>query len=329
MIELFCVVGIKYFEGWICMWVRYISFFILSASMLYLVIYSIIFSFKFSLTAFFLLLVFGFSILYAIFTEFKAIKKSSKTKTTFNFLSLLCVFGGALSTYFLNIYLSQGSIIAASLIGIIGSIFFPKYSLALYTGAFVGMISPDFSHNFYHICAACIIAGFIYELSKETFVGAGGKLGTIAFSSWLITYLIFDLTLLQSSFNYQIGYELLLISFIGAITTYVLYNYFSLDPVLSSALISLIGALILPVIIPDLKNISPSIIMAATFAGMSSKKRENWYKMILISFIVPIFFTCSYCNLGGIGGKLGTIAFSSVLTIDGIFILLKDISYKN
>lgn len=310
------------------MWARYISFFILSASMLCLVSSSIIYSFKFNLNVFFLLLLFVLGILYAIVSEFKAIKKSS-TKLKFNFMSLLCVFCGALSTYFLNISLSQGSIIAASLIGIIGSIFFPKYSLPIYTGAFVGMISGDFSHNFYHICVACLIAGLLYEFSKEIFVGAGGKLGTIAFSSWIITYFIFNLTLLQFTINYKSGYELLLISFIGSITTYLVHNFLLKDAVLSSALISLIGALILPVLFPDLTNISPSLMMAATFAGMSSKKRESFYNMIFISLIVPIFFICSYCNLGGIGGKLGTIAFCSVLSIEGIFNLFKDISSRN
>ncbi|HOP24332.1 MAG TPA: hypothetical protein PLO45_03335 [Defluviitoga sp.] len=311
------------------MWARYVSFFILSVSMLYLVISSIIFSFKFNLTAFFLLLFFVFGILYALVAEFKSIKTSSKSNSGFNFLSFVSVIVGALSTYFLNIYLDQGSIIAASLIGIIGSIFFPKYSLPIYTGAFVGMISPDFSHNFYHICAACIIAGFIYELSKEIFVGTGGKLGTIAFSSWVITYLLFNLTFLHPAFNYKIGYELFLISFVGTITTYLLHNFFLKDVVLSSALISLMGALILPVLFPNLKNISPSLMMAATFAGMSSIKRENFYKITFTSLVVPVFFICSYCSLGGVGGKLGTIAFSSVLTVEGIFNLLKDISSRN
>lgn len=103
---------------------------------------------------------------------------------------------GALSTFFINIELKFGPVIAAGFIGTLAS-FVPSINRkskllkeappAIYCGAFVGMTSASVAPNLKFILLAGIIAGSILILSKNIFNGFGGKLGTIAFGGVAIT----------------------------------------------------------------------------------------------------------------------------------------------
>ncbi len=103
---------------------------------------------------------------------------------------------GALSTFFINIELKFGPVLAAGFIGTLAS-FVPSINRksnllkeappAIYCGAFVGMTSASVAPNLKFILLAGIIAGSILILSKNIFNGFGGKLGTIAFGSIAIT----------------------------------------------------------------------------------------------------------------------------------------------
>lgn len=44
---------------------------------------------------------------------------------------------------------------------------------------------------------------------------------------------------------------------------------------------------------------------------------------IIVSLLLGIMFVYSYCHFGGAGGKLGTLAFASVITYKGIEIVFK------
>lgn len=115
---------------------------------------------------------------------------SSKTviSNTNSFLPLLVVIGGT-STYFLSIQLGLGSVIAASIVGLIAS-FIPDITkkswtnsipAPVYTGAFVGMSAIYVAPNYLFILLASMMSGGIYMIVKNDLNGFGGKLGTIAF----------------------------------------------------------------------------------------------------------------------------------------------------
>ena len=103
---------------------------------------------------------------------------------------------GALSTFFINIELKFGPVIAAGFIGTLAS-FVPSINRkskllkeappAIYCGAFLGMTSASVAPNLKFILLAGIIAGSILILSKNIFNGFGGKLGTFAFGCVAIT----------------------------------------------------------------------------------------------------------------------------------------------
>lgn len=262
-----------------------------------------------------------------MFQQFLNIK-DNKNNTKIDYRDVFYVFLGGLLAYIINIYFGQGAIIAASLVGILGYGFISKFSIQLYTGAFVGMVSPDVYHDFYHIVMISLIAGFIFAFSSNVFEGIGGKLGAIAFSSWTLLYYICDIRLLSNSYQNNMRYELFLITFLGFSITYFLSKILNNDVVFSSSIVSLIGALIMPEIISNYTNDYTLLLMASTFAGMSSKEKiNNVFEVILISIALPILFIYSYSHFGGGGGKLGTIAFGAVLASYGIKNIL--INIKN
>ncbi len=99
---------------------------------------------------------------------------------------------GAVICYLLNIHTDFGSVLSAGIVGTLASfipllnkksIYLSKLPSAIYCGVFVGMSSVEVSPSIKFVVIAGIIAGIVYLLSKNLFVGLGGKLGTIAFVS--------------------------------------------------------------------------------------------------------------------------------------------------
>ncbi|MBN2367868.1 hypothetical protein JXC34_02540 [Candidatus Woesearchaeota archaeon] len=103
---------------------------------------------------------------------------------------------GAVATYFISVNLEFGPVIGAGLTGMAAYYLchFHKTALdlppAAYCGAFVGMASPFVLPNLIFVSVSGLIAGVLYYLSHDAYSGVGGKLGTIAFSSVVVTVLI-------------------------------------------------------------------------------------------------------------------------------------------
>tara|TARA_R100001369_G_scaffold92896_1_gene141114 strand:- start:139902 stop:140459 length:558 start_codon:yes stop_codon:yes gene_type:complete len=116
----------------------------------------------------------------------------SHEKPAKNYILILLVTLGALFTYLINIKLNTGPVIAAALIGTLSSaipyfltdkksILIKEIPPAVYCGTFVGMTSGNVGATYWFITLAGIISGLLYILATNTFVGVGGKLGTVAF----------------------------------------------------------------------------------------------------------------------------------------------------
>ena len=106
---------------------------------------------------------------------------------------------GAVACHILNFNYGLGSVLSAGIIGTLGSLvpifnkqssYLKKLPGAIYCGVFVGMSSNTITPTIGIVLSAGVIAGLFFLLSKNLFIGIGGKLGTMAFLGVFIVYLI-------------------------------------------------------------------------------------------------------------------------------------------
>lgn len=238
---------------------------------------------------------------------------------------LIAVVVGTLLAYFANIYLGLGAIIAASLVGLVGAAVVKEYAVEVYCGAFVGMVSPDVLHDFGHTVIAGVIAGTIFFLTRDVFKGYGGKLGAIAFSSWILVSISSRCRLLDVLVEFRhFGISIMLFSLGAAVLTYLLSVRLRNGPVFASSLVGLLGGLLLPGFGVEKASVLAAVVMAASFVGMSSEEKLSNEAAVLFSgLIMGIVFIYSANHFGGAGGKLGTLAFGSVVSSRGLVSLGK------
>lgn len=233
----------------------------------------------------------------------------------------ISVFAGGVSTYFLSVNLGLGPVIASGLIGLLGAFILKKYAVQIFCGSFAGMASFSVFCSYPGVITASFFAGLLFVLSKEVFSGFGGRLGTIAFGGCLIASQIFRLPLLNIPVpEAELCGLIVFYAVLGSVLTYVINLRFGHGPVLSSAFIGVLSGLILPAVYGNPSgSILAASVFCASFIGMSSKARlPNEGMAIAAGFICGILFIFTQPHLGGAGGKLGTIAFGSVLAISGI-----------
>jgi hypothetical protein len=261
--------------------------------------------------------------------EWLSMLKGDKNKYNFekgDIFNFIAVVIGALLTFTLSNYFAMGPVIAASLVGIIATVIVPKYDVPVYCGSFVGMASIDIFGTYSLLLLAGIIAAFIYVISKNVFTGFGGKLGAIAFAGCLSASLLGGRTLGSSSVpEWNTAVLLVIYSILGAVLTYIISVRLKNSSVISSGITGILGGLILPVAYPETGNLLAVMVICASFAGMSSKKRiANEILIAIVGFLCAILFIFTAPYFGGAGGKLGTIAFSSGIAIYGV----KEIIFK-
>ncbi len=106
---------------------------------------------------------------------------------------------GAFICYSLNVYGNLGSVLAAGFTGTIASFipmmnkksdYLKKLPAAIYCGSFVGMSSVEISPSVGFIVTAGVLTGVFFMLSKNLFLGLGGKLGSVAFLGVVVVYLL-------------------------------------------------------------------------------------------------------------------------------------------
>jgi hypothetical protein len=251
--------------------------------------------------------------------------KTTSTDRSHFLKTMVAVMAGAIGAYIMNCSLSISAIMAASLVGMIAVAVTKKSAVEVYCGAFVGMVSPQVLHDFTHTIFAGLIAGLVFYLARDVFNGYGGKLGTIACSSWIIMTAISSVKLLDTQVEIRhSGLSIMLYSLGSALLTYMLSVRFKNGPVLASSVVSLAGAVILPAIHGVSAGLLTGVVMAASFAGMSSKeKMRNELEILLSGALLGIMFIYSANHFNGAGGRLGTLAFGSVVSARGIIFLIQ------
>ncbi len=235
-------------------------------------------------------------------------------------LNFLAVFLGAVLTYWISVDMAVGAVVASALVGVCAATLLKAHAVPAFAGSFVGMASPEL-FGYSGILLAGAIAGLAFVASKRVFNGYGGKLGTTAWAGCLGAALILGRPMLSATVPaWDLGWLLVLYSVGGAVLTFVLSVRFAQGPVMASALVGLAGGLILPSFHgPALGGTLAVMVFCASFAGMSGTVRFRHARLMVPAGVMcALAFMYSAPFLGGAGGKLGTIAFGSVIGLHGL-----------
>jgi hypothetical protein len=234
---------------------------------------------------------------------------------------------GVIATYELATLFSVNVVIASAFMGLLGYLLIKKNSVAFYCGTFAGMTSYEIFNHFEILVLAGVCA-LVYLIIKHILDGYGGKLGTTAFISTLLTATILGKDYLSTTGSYNIVW-LLVFSVAGVMITYVINNKLRQSPVLSSALPSLIVAVIIQLLWSE-GFIYSGIFFTASFIGMSdSKKIPNAYVSILLGIILGVVFILFFNSFNGFGGKMGLMAMLSLFVYQGIRHIIFMFNRKN
>lgn len=233
---------------------------------------------------------------------------------------------GVYATYSIVHFFGVSAVLASSLIGILGYFFVKKHQVAIYCGSFAGMVSVAL-FNYYEVTVLAIICAFIFILTKSLFSGYGGKLGTVAFMSSLITFSIFqeEYMVIESDFNIWL---LLLTSILGAVLTYSIQHYIKTSAVLASASVSFLFAIMMIYLVKNHMEYTV-IFFCASFIGMSSKERlPNLLYVLVSGFILGLIYFIFTEYFHGLGGKLGLMAMMSVIITSGVVAIFRKKNLK-
>jgi hypothetical protein len=302
-------------------WLTFFGFTILSITVLSLLGLSLYEAWLFHAIGGIISLILLIGALIAIITELKRLSavNLSKWNAPDQFLQGVSVFSGGLVTFAVSHDLGLGPVIATSVIAILAYMIMPKYSVAVYCGSFVGMTSNLLFYNYGEVALASLIAAIVFIISRDVFNGFGGKLGTIALIGTAITCHSLDRDFLRFSIaDFRTNLLIILVAVIAAGLTYYFNNHRSQGAVLASAVVSMLGAILLPSLFPNLGNNLTVVAICASFTGMTNQNRCPDFAIFLVTGVLTgIVFVYSTPLLGGAGGKLGTIAFSAVLSTCG------------
>lgn len=102
--------------------------------------------------------------------------------------TFLCVFAGVTFTWFVNHKLGYGAVVGSGIVGIIAAGLLPaKLAGVTYTASFVGMSSVTVIPTVTVSILGGLIAGIVIITTEEIYAGIGGKGGTTAALTTLIT----------------------------------------------------------------------------------------------------------------------------------------------
>lgn len=195
---------------------------------------------------------------------------------------------------------------------------------SLYCGAFAGMTSSHVLPDTRWVFVAGVMAGIIYSLARQFWVGIGGKLGTIAFAGTALTVIVARLAgwnqwdpaaspiagpLLGAVFG---------VAVVAAPLTFWLSENCKFGAVCASAVPSAVLGMSINLLSPSWQvKMLPlaAAWLGASFAGMTSMERVagRYWMLPLLGLIFGFLFSGLGPRVHGFGGLLGTTALVSVL----------------
>jgi len=98
---------------------------------------------------------------------------------------------GALFTFVLSTQLNLGAVIASAIVGLVGArVFKDNDQVVMYLGAFVGMSSALRFPTLLPLIVAGLLGGLFFELLDDSWVGVGGRLGTLAAAAVVVVLVV-------------------------------------------------------------------------------------------------------------------------------------------
>lgn len=315
-------------------WLPLIGFLALSMMVVVLFVFTILEAFVVHSLALVLLVVLTILLLAGLYSEARGLLKNGsieKINTKQALRDFAGVFIGALITYILAHDLGLGAVVAASVVGLVAGLILPEDGAAIYCGAFVGMTSNNLLFDHGELALAGVFSGVLFFITRPVFAGVGGRLGTIALVGSTLTGGILSREFLFTPIpDLTLCSDIMVVSLVAAVATFALSLHRETGPVVASSLVGLLGGLLLPIMSP-VNGITLAVVaICASFTGMSSKERfpaMGW--MVVAGLFTGVVFIFSTPCLGGAGGKLGTIAFGSVLAVGGLRQLIVVVTRPN
>lgn len=292
----------------------------LMASMMTLLVMGIIERFSSSLAMAIVLIVLGImSLFFALLIRHRRPLDEPWQFEKTDFYTFLWVYFPAIMTYNIAMYDAFSSVFASALVGLVGAVLVKKYELPIFCGSFVGMASASLFGAWGFVFAA-LMAGIVYVFSSRLFRGFGGRAGTIAFSGILISMLMNDLSSAPAlSFTLLEGGYLILAGLGGALLTRLLHKTQKVSVVAASAITGLFLSLLFDY---ETFALSPYIVMVgygASFVGMSDESLlPSYYWIGIGGALFGILYYLLSGVMNGSGGKLGMMAFITVIILYGI-----------
>lgn len=221
-----------------------------------------------------------------------------------------------------------GPVVAASVVGIIGALFFKGYAVASYIAAFAGMSSTSVIPSIVYAPLFGFMAGIFAILFAKLFVGYGGKAGTTSFCAVNVTLIFFIVlgVLGLTQHNVTNHFKPLTASDLDPvwILTAVIAGVYGImgtvllrekvlqrrkapnEVVLGPAIVGLATALVLPWIIPTLAGKIAAVVASGTYAGMVSRKiLAADIHLVMAGAVVGLLNVLLASVFIGVGGKLG------------------------
>lgn len=234
-------------------------------------------------------------------------------------VSAIAVTVAATLTYVLSVHAGFGPVVASALVGLSAGVLTRGLGVPAYCGSFVGMASPKLFPSVEYLAVAGLCSGLAFVAAKHAFDGFGGKLGTLALFGCATTTT-------ATGVEYAVGTPLawttvtlvVPMAVVGAVTTVVLSVRLGLGGVVASALVGVVAGLALPVLVPESGELLALVAFCGSFVGMSSSERlDGEWPVAFAGAVCGLVFVAVSPVFAGVGGKLGTTAFVSCVTVAG------------
>ncbi|MBP7263627.1 MAG: hypothetical protein KBB32_05585 [Spirochaetia bacterium] len=233
----------------------------------------------------------------------------------------LSVLASALVGYLASAELGVSNVIVSSLIGISGAILLPQRAVAIYCGSFAGMASPVAFESVGSVLLSGALSATVFVSAKPCFQGVGGRLGAAAYAGSLASSLLLGVPLLGDDIpNPGLAAGMVAYAVIGSVSTYAVSVRLGRGPVMASAFFGLLAGVLLPAIHGTQEGrLFDAAFFAGSFVGMSSLARlRHEGEAGMAGVICGLAYVVAMPWFGGAGGKLGTLAFGSVLAYLGL-----------
>jgi len=223
-------------------------------------------------------------------------------------------------TYILSVHAGLGPVLASAAVGVAAGLAVPDVDAAAYCGSFVGMASPAVFPSVWPVLVAGAVAGVAFVAATASFVGFGGKLGTLALFGCLTAGLLVGVEYAPAAgMRWHSAVLTVPVAAVAAVATVVVSVRYGRGAVLGSALVGLAAGLAFPVLAPDVGGRLAAVAFCASFVGMSSRERlESDLRVGIAGALCGLVFVVVAPALVGAGGKLGTTAFVSCVALAGV-----------